>query len=61
MWRIHFTDYQRPLVREHASEEEAFNTACSLRRTYLDVSIEGPDGQRYDEVAITDWCQKHGM
>jgi hypothetical protein len=62
MWRVRFNDgYNREVTRECSTEEEAFTAACSLRRRYLDLSVEAPDGQIYDEVAIVDWCQKHEM
>jgi hypothetical protein len=42
-------------VDEYEVEVEAFNAARSLRGKYLNVSVEDPDGQRYDQVAIADW------
>jgi hypothetical protein len=43
-WRLRFNDgYNREVVRTHATQEEAFMDACSLRRTHIDLSIEGPD------------------
>ena len=47
-------------MKDYKTKEEAFTEAASLRRKY-NVLIEGPDGDRYDEVAITDWCKEHGM
>jgi hypothetical protein len=61
MWLITYDDgHGRPvMIRRVATEREAFNQACMLRRWYDVLSIEGPEGQRYDAEAITGWCLAH--
>jgi len=61
MWLITYDDgHGRPvMVRRVATEQEAFDQACMLRRWYDVLSIEGPEGQRHDAKAITEWCMGH--
>jgi hypothetical protein len=60
IWRVVYDQgYGRPqTVDEYEVEVEAFKAARSLSGKYLNVSIEDPRGQLYDEVAITDWFQR---
>ena len=61
MWLITYDDgHGRPvMIRRAATEQEAFDQACVLRRWYDVLSIEGPEGQRHDVKAITEWCLAH--
>ena len=62
MWRVRFNDgYNRPVMQEHSTKEKAFTAACSLRLRYFDLSVEGPDGQLFDEAAIIKWCKENRM
>jgi hypothetical protein len=62
VWPLRFNDgYSRDLVREFKTEEAALKNACALRIKCIDLSIEGPDGVRYDEAAIANWCRKHNL
>ena len=58
MWLITYDDgHGRPvMIRRVATEHEALDQACVLRRWYDVLSIEGPEGQRHDVKAITEWC-----
>jgi hypothetical protein len=61
MWRVRFDDgYNREVIQHYETKEMALEAACALRIRFLDLSIEGPGGEKYDEIAITDWCKEHG-
>jgi hypothetical protein len=61
MWVVRFRDDKnsRALTSQHDSEQAAFEAACSLRLRQTVLSVEGPNGQRYDTDAIIAWCLKH--
>jgi hypothetical protein len=61
-WRIRFKDgYQHDGIREASTEEQALKEACALREKMLELTIEGPNGVKYDEIAIANWCRERGL
>jgi hypothetical protein len=60
IWRVVYDQgYGRPqTVEEYAVEAQAFDAARSWRNMYRNVSVEDPEGQLYDEAAVSRWFQK---
>ena len=60
IWRVVCDQgYGRPQrVDEYEVEAKAFDAARSLRGKNLNVSIEDPDGQLYDQAEINRWFQR---
>jgi hypothetical protein len=58
IWRVVYDQgYGRPqTVEEYAVEVQ--DAAGSLRNMYRNVSVEDPEGQLYDEAAVSRWFQK---
>jgi hypothetical protein len=64
-WTVHIVEHldgrDRPSKKEFATEEEAFKYACLQRHSSSSLLIETPDGERYDETWIDDWCRSRGL
>jgi hypothetical protein len=60
IWRVVYDQgYGRPqTVEEYAVEAQAFDAARSWRNMYRNVPVEDPEGQLYDEAAVSRWFQK---
>ena len=65
VWTVHIVEHldgrDRSHTKEYATEAEAFEYACSHRHSSSTLRIETPDGERYDEIQIDDWCRARGL
>ena len=58
-WNVHYLqngDPQLERTRLLASMYDALRAACTLRQRHTVQYVGGPNGEKYDLVAIEKWC-----
>ena len=58
-WYVHYFQNGDPQLernRQLATMYDALRAACSLRQRHAVQHVGGPNGEKYDLVAIKKWC-----